>query len=566
MLDAAIKASLPGLMAPPEAVVCTEELRRRWSRPPDYEKENRALTKLAGELAARPSNILQKLAETILDVAQCDSSGVRLLTKDDGGKSFYWTAVAGVWGSHVYRVMPRDFRPALAEECLLAPVCVQGRAVGTVWATVHDNRRKFDAEDERLMKALGHFASLAYQTLRTIEDFKLEIAARDKAEARMRELIDGLETKVRRLVASNIIGAFIWDLDGGIIIDVNQAFLRITGHDRDDLVSGRSSWRELTPIEWRDVDDQRLDVVKTSGIVEPYVKEFVRKDGSRVRVLVGASILDGARNEGVAFVVDLTDLERTEEAARESERRYQQTQLALVHANRVATMGQLSASIAHEVNQPIAATVTNAHTALRWLEAQPPNLEKVKQTLGRIVSDGNRAGDVVGRIRAFVKKESPRRDRLEINQIILEVIELTRGEAIDSNVSIRTEFAAGLAPIEGDRIQLQQVMLNLIINAIEAMRARGDGSRELRIATGETESGGVVVAVQDSGLGVNPSDLERIFDAFYSTKPDGLGIGLSVCRAIVEAHGGKLWASAGGRQGTIFQFTLPAGAEGAYAR
>ena len=252
------------------------------------------------------------------------------------------------------------------------------------------------------------------------------------------------------------------------------------------------------------------------------------------------------------------NLMRAQEAARESERRCQETRLELIHANRLATMGQLSASIAHEVNQPIAAAVTNAQAALRWLSDQPPNWEKVQQALCRIVQNGDRAGEVIDGIRALVRKAPPRRDRLEINKAILEVIDLTRSEAVECGVVVRTELAGEAPPIEGDRVQLQQVMLNLIFNAFEAMRARDGGSRELRIATGKTESGGAIVAVQDSGSGVNPSELERIFDAFYSKKPDGLGMGLSVCRTIIEAHGGKLWASAGAAEGAIFQFTLPA--------
>jgi PAS domain S-box-containing protein len=539
--------------------------------------------KLAGELAVSPSNILQKFVEAILEVTRCDSSGLRLSTKGDGRKGFYWPAVAGMWRARMERGAPRDFSARVdvphrdgaalirnldwdcagplsalppATECLLAPFYVQGEAVGATWAIMHGDRRGFDAEDERLMISLGRFASLAYQTPRSIETPRSEIVAREKGEARMRELNDGLESKVRRLFASNIIGVFIWDLDD-TIIDANDAFLRITGHDRDDLVSGRLRWSELTPIEWRDGDQRRLAVMKATGAVEPYEKEFFRRDRGRVRVLLDASILDRARNEGVAFVVDLTDLEQAREAARESERRRRETQSELARANRLATMGQLAASIAHEVNQPIAAAVTNAHTALRWLEAEPPNLEKVERALARIVENGNRASEVIGGIRALVKKEPARMRRLEINGAIIEAIDLTRSEGAKTGVSIRTELADGLAPVEGDRVQLEQVMLNLILNAFEAMEACGEGCHELRITTGKTESGGVIVAVRDSGSGVNPSDLERIFDPFHTTKPAGLGLGLSVCRAIIEAHGGKLWASAGAARGAVFQFTLP---------
>ena len=445
----------------------------------------------------------------------------------------------------------------------MVPFFVKGEAVGTVWAIMHSNRRKFDAEDERIMMSAVRFASRAYQIQRPAEDFAVEIGAREEAQTKMRQLIGALESKVECLFASSIIGIVIWNLDGAII-EANAAFLGMTGHRRDDLVSGRMRWRELTPTEWREVDDHQIAVARTIGAVEPYVKEFFRKDGSRAQVLVRAAIFDRARNEGVAFVVDMTDLKRTEEAARESERRYQGTQLELLHANRLATMGQLSASIAHEVNQPIAAAITNAQTALRWLEVQPPNLAKAQQALGRILENGNRAIEVVSGIRSLIRKEAPRISRLDINSVVMEVIEFTRSEGAKSSVLVRTELAEGLSAIEGDRVQLQQVMLNLIVNAFEAMGPCSEGSCELRIATGKTECGGVIVAVQDSGLGVNPSDLERIFNAFYSTKPDGLGLGLSVCRAIIEAHGGKLWASTGAARGAIFQFTLPAHSDKAH--
>jgi C4-dicarboxylate-specific signal transduction histidine kinase len=232
--------------------------------------------------------------------------------------------------------------------------------------------------------------------------------------------------------------------------------------------------------------------------------------------------------------------------------------MELAHANRVATMGQLSASIAHEVNQPIAAAITNAHAALRWLGARPPDLEEVRQALGRILRDGNRAGDVIGRIRDLIRKAPPRKDGLEINEAILEVIALTRGEVVKNGVCVQTQLAEGLPLIQGDRVQLQQVILNLIINAVEAMSGAGGGSRELLISTGIAEPDGVLVMVRDSGPGLAPASLERLFEAFYTTKPGGLGMGLSVCRSIIEAHSGRLWATANLPQGAVFQFTVPA--------
>src|SRR5262252_9002886 len=229
--DLPLEASIPHGAVSLESILCTEELRRRPWRPPDYEKENRALVALAGALVESPFNILQTLAETILDVTQCDSSGLSLLTKDDGGKRFYWAAIAGMWKRHIGGGTPRDFGPCgdvldrnstllfqrferryryflpitpLAEECLLIPFYVGGKAVGTIWAIMHGGGRHFDAEDERLMSTLGRFASLAYQTVASIEDLKMQIAAREKAEAAVRQLNSGLQAKIRRLVDSNI--------------------------------------------------------------------------------------------------------------------------------------------------------------------------------------------------------------------------------------------------------------------------------------------------------------------------------------------------------------------------
>jgi C4-dicarboxylate-specific signal transduction histidine kinase len=224
----------------------------------------------------------------------------------------------------------------------------------------------------------------------------------------------------------------------------------------------------------------------------------------------------------------------------------------------VTTMGELTASIAHEVKQPIAAAVTSAQTALRWLEAQPPELGEVREALSRIVRAGKRAGDVIGRIRALVTKAPPRKDSVEINAAIREVVELTRGEAVKNRVSVRTDLAEGLPLIQGDRVQLQQVILNLIMNGIEAMTGVGEASRDLLISSRKDDGEGVRVTVADTGPGLAAGAPKQMFAAFYTTKPGGLGLGLSICRSIIEAHDGRLWASANEPRGAVFQFTLPA--------
>jgi C4-dicarboxylate-specific signal transduction histidine kinase len=251
----------------------------------------------------------------------------------------------------------------------------------------------------------------------------------------------------------------------------------------------------------------------------------------------------------LVIVRDLTEHMLASDALRE-------TQMELAHVNRVTTMGQLTASIAHEINQPIAAMVSNAQTGLHWLGTQPPNLEKAGQALGRIVRDGKRAGDVIGRIRAIIKKVPARKAPLDVNETILATIALSRSEMQRHGIVLKTELANDLPRIWGDSVQLQQVILNLIMNAIEAMSEVPEGPRELLISSIVDSPQGVVVTVQDSGPGLKLEILEHLFDSFYTTKPAGMGMGLSICRSITEAHGGRLWAAANTPRGAIFKFTL----------
>jgi PAS domain S-box-containing protein len=388
---------------------------------------------------------------------------------------------------------------------------------------------------------------------------RLEARRRRKATEENVQLHSDLEErdkKIRRLVDANIIGIIIWNLEGRIL-EANDAFLRMTGYDREDLASGRLNRTDLTPAEWRERDARTVAELKMIGTVQPFEKEYFRKDGSRLHVLSGGALFEASGSHGVSFVLDLTERKRAEAEARESERRYRETLMELAHANRVTTMGQLTASIAHEVNQPITAAVINAEAALRWLGAQPPDLEEVREALGLIVEDGTRAGNVIGGIRALIKKVPPQQAWLDINEAIREVAALTRGEAAKTGVSVQTDLADGLPLIYGDRVQLQQVILNLIINAIEAMSGVAETARALLISTGQVEQGGVLVAVRDSGPGLDPASLEHLFDAFYTTKSGGMGMGLAICRSIIEAHEGQLCASANEPRGAVFQFTLP---------
>jgi PAS domain S-box-containing protein len=422
-------------------------------------------------------------------------------------------------------------RERQARSILCLPLMTQAKLIGVLYLENNLAPRVFAPARTAVLKLLASQAAIS------LENSHLY---RDLAER---------EAKIRRLVDANIIGIFIYDLDGRIL-EANDAFLRIVGYDREDLVAGRIRWTDLTPSDWHERDAQWIREQRRTGLRPPIEKEYFRKDGSRVPILLGAASFDESENQGVAFVLDLTERMRAEAEVREM-------QMEVAHANRVATMGQFTASIAHEVNQPIAAVVTNAEAALRFLGRHPPDLEEVREGLDSILKDANRAGDVIGRIRELIKKAPPRKDWVDMNEAIHEVIELTRGEAVKNGASVQTALGEGLPLIEGDRVQLQQVALNVIINAVQAMSADAEGPRDLTITTAQAEPNGVLVAVKDTGPGLAQANLEQLFAPFYTTKPGGLGMWLSICRSIVEAHGGRLWVTANLPRGAIFHFTVP---------
>jgi C4-dicarboxylate-specific signal transduction histidine kinase len=280
----------------------------------------------------------------------------------------------------------------------------------------------------------------------------------------------------------------------------------------------------------------------------------VRKDGTLFWVRETAKAVP--RVDGPIVLIaceDMTEQRRAAEALR-------QAQADLEHVARVTTMGELTASLAHEVNQPIAAAVTNANTCLRWLSGDTPNLEEAREAASRIVKDGTRAAEIISRIRLLFKKGTPQRELVDLNEVIREMIVLLRSEATRHTISVRTELATDLAHVMGDRVQLQQVMMNLMINGIDAMKEM-DGTRELAIESRRGEDEQVMVSVSDTGVGLPPQQGNQIFNAFFTTKPHGTGMGLSICRSIVESHGGRLWAADNSPRGAGFHLTLPINAE-----
>jgi PAS domain S-box-containing protein len=352
----------------------------------------------------------------------------------------------------------------------------------------------------------------------------------------------------------------IADLSGGTPIYLNKAGLKMVGFDSWEEARERHGIHYIFPEDRQFVNEVLWPTVLEKGSWSGEMRFRHFKTGDPIPILYSGFRIDDPKT-GLPVNVgnvcrDITERKRAEAEARANDRRYHEMQMELAHANRVATVGHLTASIAHEVIQPIAATVANAETALSWLRVGSSHLKEVQEALTSIVEDGIRAAEVVKGIRALMKKAPPRKDRLEVNGVILEIIELARGEAVKHGVSILTELADPSPLVEADRVQLQQVLLNLIVNAIEAIGA-GEGAREVLISAGKVEPSGALVAVQDSGPGLDTVMLERVFESFYTTKPTGLGLGLSICRSIIEAHGGRLWASANQRRGATFQFTLP---------
>jgi PAS domain S-box-containing protein len=682
---------------------------------------------------------------------------------------------------------------------LATPLLREGTPIGTILVR-RTEVRPFSDKQIALLETFAAQAVIAIENVRLFESEKQRALALAHANRDLAER----EAKIRRLIDSNIIGIFIWDFDGHIL-EANDAFLRMVQYDREDLVSGRIYWSELTPPDWRDRNNLRIERQKSSGHFPPFEKEYTRKDGTRVPVLMGGALFEVGGNQGMAYVLDLTERKRADEALRESEyklrqiietlpaflwstgpdgepnhisqrvldysgmrledfqrggwkefmhptdfpetakafyhaiqtgtpydavhrlrraadgeyrwyharaeplrdregrivqwyglsvdiderkraeqalresegkfRDYAETasdwfwevdpdykftlltenafgsdpaarigtacwdhaldletepekwrliqetldartpfrdfvycskdrndspmyvrasgrpvfdtsgefrgyrgtgtdvtaivraqrveeslrtaQAELTHVGRVATLGQLTASIAHEVTQPIGSARNNARAALNFLDRQAPNLVEVREALECVVADADRAGQIVSRIRDHIKKAPPRRERFDLNEAIDEVLLLARTTIMENEVSVRTRLAEGPLAAYGDRVQLQQVVLNLILNAVEAMASVKVGMRQLLISTEQNRPDEVLVAVRDSGPGIQPDCLERVFEAFYTTKSNGVGMGLSICRSIMDAQGGRLWAEANKPDGAVFRFTLP---------
>jgi PAS domain S-box-containing protein len=357
-----------------------------------------------------------------------------------------------------------------------------------------------------------------------------------------------------RAIYENSTEGIIRTSPDGHLLGANTAFVRMLGYaSEQEITTAVTNTRAQI---W--VDPGVRDVVFVAlfhdGIIRGYEAQFYRKDGQRIWIWGSSRLVRGSSGEPLyaeSFISNITDRKQAEDALFHA-------QAELAHITRVTTLGELAASIAHEVNQPLTAVHTNASACLRWLSGNRPDIPEAQEAVKRIMRDSRRAGEVIHRIRAMVKRSSPSRELLHVNDIITEVAALVRSEARRNAATLYMQLNNHLPIVNGNRIQLQQVILNLFMNAIEAVSEIHDGPREIMISSAINESGDVVVTVRDSGKGLDPKHLGQLFDAFYTTKASGLGIGLRISRTIIEAHGGRLWATADAPQGAIFQFTLPA--------
>ena len=446
---------------------------------------------------------------------------------------------------------------------LCLPLVKQAKLMGVVYLENNLVSDVFTPQRLAMLELLASQAAISLDHARLYADLIQENNDRRKAE----EALRASEERWSTLAENSSAGIALVDPNGRFLA-ANQALQTMLGYSEVEL-------RERTIFDITYEEDlaatkARLREVR-AGHQRGYrvEKRYLHKDGAMLWVEVNSVFVPAGASSAAFFsvvIIDITKRKRAEERLREKETSLREAQHQLAHVSRVNMMGELAASIAHEVNQPLAGMLTNASASLRWLSGDSPNLVEARDAIQRIVRDGSRAGDVMGRMRALFRKAPAAYERVIVNSIIQEVLALAQPELRGNRVSLQTEFADDLPIVIGDKIQLQQVILNLVMNAIEAMKGIADASRELHVSSQRiTEPSGineqgesfVLIAVRDSGPGLDPKQLQRVFETFYTTKPFGMGMGLPISRSIVEAHNGRLWVSSNTPSGAVFQFTLP---------
>jgi C4-dicarboxylate-specific signal transduction histidine kinase len=372
------------------------------------------------------------------------------------------------------------------------------------------------------------------------------------------EAIAGSE-RIKTLTNHHIDGAFAQS-QGREVVDIfsptnGKVIARVTPGDEEDRRRSIAAAKPaFAPFGRATIEAHASYLRRLHEAVSARFAHHVMEDGKKPSVMLASlrSFDTFVKMDGAwLFVATLVRARRAEESLR-------RVQAELAHISRVTTLGQLTASIAHEIAQPISSARNNARAALNFLGRQPPELGEIRAALSCVVDDADRAGDIIDRIRDHIKKSPPRKARFDLNATINEVLVLARSAINENAVSVQTCLAEGLLPLQGDRVQLQQVLLNLVLNAVEAMGSVAARERDLLISTEPNQTGGVLIAVRDSGPGIDPEHRERVFEAFYTTKSSGEGMGLSICRSIIDAHGGRLWADVNEPRGAAFRFTLPA--------
>jgi len=380
---------------------------------------------------------------------------------------------------------------------------------------------------------------------KTNEQLKAEIAERTRADEKIRQS----EAELRQLIDVIPQQVFVFNPDWTPRF-ANRRELEYTGLTVQEAQSKDAVAKIFHPEDLKKLEVFRERMGPEGAEMEARMRG---KDGRYRWFLIRDNPLLDEQGRVLRWYGTRTDIEDRKQA----EEAYSKAQAELAHITRVMTMGELAASMAHEVNQPLSGVVINGNTCLRWLAANPPNLDEAREAASRIVRDGKRAGDVIARIRALATKSGTTRESVDINEVIQDVVGLTRDEVRRKNVRLKMELADELRPVMGDRVQLQQVLLNLMMNAVDAMSMVEDRARELVIKTQDDEEGQVQVTVRDTGIGLDEEGMQKIFTPFYSTKPAGMGMGLSISRSIIQNHGGRLWAEPNQGPGTTFHFTLP---------
>jgi PAS domain S-box-containing protein len=438
---------------------------------------------------------------------------------------------------HVRQKRPRSV--------LCLPIVRQAELVGVLYLENNLTPHAFPSSRVKVLELLSAQAAISLENATLYSDLQRENTDRKRAEQELRQS-EAYLAEAQRLSQT---GSFGWNVSSGEIFWSDETF-RIFGYDKAvsvtlDMVLQRIYPEDLALVR-RTIDrasSGRKDIDHEHRLLMP-------DDSVKHVHVVARAISDEPGNIGfVGAVMDVT-------VAKLAEEELQEAQTELAHATRLTALGELTASIAHEVNQPLAGVVSSGNAALRWLNSQPPSIENAKLSVEHVTKAGKRAAEVIQRIRALSQKTVVQKAPLDINDVIEDVMPLVRHELLVHSVSLRLELAAALPPVVGDRIQLQQVIVNLLMNSIQAMRSVTDRSRELLIRSREHGTDQILVAVEDSGTGIEPQNVDRLFNAFFTTKPDGMGIGLSICRSIIEQHGGRIWATRNSGVGSTFQFTL----------